>query len=115
MFRGVLAWALLTTATASQAQQSSRPDIVVGDFEGSNYGDWKVEGTAFGKAPARGALPGQMAVEGLEDTQRVIHDGIIAEKWSEAPSRDKSARRTEPSDHRSGENCAGLLFAIRVF
>ncbi len=42
-----------------------RPDLPVASFEGDDYGGWTVEGTAFGTAPARGALPGQMAVEGF--------------------------------------------------
>ena len=41
------------------------PDIVIADFEGDDYGTWTVEGTAFGRGPARGTLPGQMAVEGF--------------------------------------------------
>jgi fructan beta-fructosidase len=45
---------------------ADRPDIVIADFEGSDYGEWKVAGEAFGKAPARGTLPGQMHVEGYE-------------------------------------------------
>ena len=48
------------------ARAEDRPDLVVADFEGNDYGDWKVTGSAFGKAPARGALPGQMAVSGFE-------------------------------------------------
>lgn len=40
-------------------------DIVVADFEGTNYGAWKVTGKAFGNAPARGTLPGQMLVDGF--------------------------------------------------
>lgn len=40
-------------------------DIVVADFEGADYGAWQSTGEAFGKAPARGALPGQMAVDGF--------------------------------------------------
>jgi len=40
-------------------------DILVADFEGTNYGAWRVTGEAFGAAPARGAFPGQMSVEGL--------------------------------------------------
>lgn len=40
------------------------PDILLADFEGESYGDWKAEGEAFGSAPARGTLPGQMRVEG---------------------------------------------------
>jgi fructan beta-fructosidase len=43
-----------------------RPDIVFADFEGDDYGDWKVAGTAFGKGPARGTLPGQMPVSGFK-------------------------------------------------
>jgi fructan beta-fructosidase len=46
-------------------------ELVVADFEGSDYGKWKVEGEAFGKAPAKGTLPGQMHVEGYEGKQLV--------------------------------------------
>src|SRR5688500_5499406 len=40
-------------------------DVVFADFEGLDYGMWKVEGEAFGKGPAKGTLPGQMHVEGF--------------------------------------------------
>lgn len=40
-------------------------DILIADFEGSNYGDWEVTGTALGSGPAQGALPGQMEVTGF--------------------------------------------------
>jgi len=39
-------------------------DIPIADFENRGYGDWKVEGEAFGRGPARGALEGQMEVTG---------------------------------------------------
>ena len=55
----------LVTASFLLAQTPKRPDIVVADFEGQTYGDWQVEGEAFGKGPARGALPSQMKVEGF--------------------------------------------------
>ena len=42
------------------------PDILVADFEGDDYGQWKVEGKAFGDKPAKGALPNQMAVSGFK-------------------------------------------------
>jgi len=42
-----------------------RPDLVVADFEGDTYGDWKTTGTAFGPGPARGTLPNQMPVTGF--------------------------------------------------
>lgn len=41
-------------------------DRVFADFEGENYGEWTVTGEAFGKGPARGALPGQMEVSGFQ-------------------------------------------------
>ncbi len=43
---------------------ADRSEIVVEDFEGDTYGQWKVTGEAFGKGPARGTLPGQMHVSG---------------------------------------------------
>ena len=53
----------LATASGLLAQPPKRPDIVVADFEGETYGDWQVEGEAFGKGPARGTLPSQMKVD----------------------------------------------------
>src|SRR5437016_6043999 len=41
-------------------------DILIADFEGTNYGNWKVTGEAFGPGPARGTLPGQMQVDGFQ-------------------------------------------------
>jgi len=37
--------------------------VLFADFE-DGYGDWTIEGAAFGEEPARGALPGQEAVTG---------------------------------------------------
>ena len=53
--------ALLWLALETRAAE----DIVVADFEGTNYGAWRVTGDAFGRAPARGTLPGQMTVDGF--------------------------------------------------
>jgi sucrose-6-phosphate hydrolase SacC (GH32 family) len=38
---------------------------VLADFEGDDYGAWRVSGAAFGASPARGTLPGQQAVDGF--------------------------------------------------
>jgi fructan beta-fructosidase len=40
-------------------------DLLIADFEGKDYGAWKVNGEAFGTGPAAGTLPNQMAVEGF--------------------------------------------------
>lgn len=41
-----------------------RPDVLIADFEGKDYGAWTTTGTAFGIKPAQGTLPGQMHVSG---------------------------------------------------
>jgi fructan beta-fructosidase len=41
-------------------------DIVIADFEGPDYGAWKVEGEAFGSGPARGTWPNQQPVSGFQ-------------------------------------------------
>src|ERR1700688_4662651 len=51
---------------SARPEKAPRPDIVFADFEGKDYGDWKVTGTAFGSGPAKGALPGQMPVTGFK-------------------------------------------------
>lgn len=45
---------------------AAEPDLLIADFEGKTYGDWKAEGEAFGPGPARGTLPRQMQVSGFE-------------------------------------------------
>ncbi len=47
------------------AQTPARPPTVFADFEGQNYGDWKVEGEAFGSRPATGTLEKQQDVSGF--------------------------------------------------
>ncbi len=49
-----------------KAQDSPRADLVVADFEGETYGQWKTAGEAFGTSPAKGTLPGQMHVSGFK-------------------------------------------------
>ncbi|MBI5384310.1 MAG: hypothetical protein HZA90_06440 [Verrucomicrobia bacterium] len=46
-------------------EQPKRPPVVLADFEGANYGDWKAEGEAFGAAPAKGTLQSQQPVSGF--------------------------------------------------
>ena len=41
-----------------------RSTKLIANFEGETYGDWKVEGTAFGTRPAKGTLSGQQDVTG---------------------------------------------------
>ncbi len=63
MARQLLSAVMLAAAMAAWAAES---DILIADFEGKDYGDWKVTGDAFGPGPAKGTLPGQMRVSGHE-------------------------------------------------
>lgn len=53
--------ALIVIATDTD---KPRPDLLVADFEGADYGAWTKTGQAFGAGPAKGTLPGQMPVSG---------------------------------------------------
>ena len=68
-FRPLALWlcaaGVLLAPTQAPAADPPRADLVIADFDGESYGAWTVEGSAFGTAPARGALPGQMAVDGF--------------------------------------------------
>lgn len=55
----VLFFGLLTGVHAA-------PDVLIADFEGDTYLDWKTTGLAFGKAPAQGTLVRQNPVSGFK-------------------------------------------------
>lgn len=50
---------------------TAESDILIADFEGETYGNWKVEGRAFGPHPAAGTLANQMDVTGFRGKQLV--------------------------------------------
>ena len=58
-------FALTSKCGAAPSLISNRTDIVIEDFEGTNFGAWKVTGEAFGNGPAHGTLPNQMTVDGF--------------------------------------------------
>jgi len=43
---------------------SDAGDIVLADFEGGTYGDWKATGAAFGSAPSTSTMPNGKKIEG---------------------------------------------------
>lgn len=66
----ILAFILASSAFPAKCRAESvltrqRPDLIIEDFEGTNYGAWKVTGEAFGAGPAHGTLPHQMTVDGF--------------------------------------------------
>ena len=56
---------ILLATSAILAAPAVGADLLIADFEGDTYTPWQVTGDAFGSAPAKGALPGQMHVEGF--------------------------------------------------
>ncbi|MGP0064389.1 MAG: hypothetical protein ACLQGP_12430, partial [Isosphaeraceae bacterium] len=65
MKRITFAVLVLALAQLAQGKQSGADsDILIADFEGPTYGDWKTTGEAFGPGPALGTLRGQMPVDG---------------------------------------------------
>ena len=61
----VLAAIAAVLCVAAMAGGAERVEVLVADFEGKDYGEWKVEGEAFGPGPARGTLANQMEVSGF--------------------------------------------------
>jgi fructan beta-fructosidase len=53
-----------TCAEKDRVEDEAAEDIVIADFEEETYGDWTVEGKAFGSGPSKGTLPDQPAVSG---------------------------------------------------
>ena len=73
---GGRAWMNLAAAQTPEQETADTDDrgrdtLLFADFEGKDYGDWTVEGDAFGRKPARGTLPGQQPVEGFSG------DGLV--------------------------------------
>lgn len=69
--KSILTTLVVIAATTLCATRSlaAQPDIVLADFEGDDFGAWKITGKAFGEGPTKGALPGQqnnMKVEGFQ-------------------------------------------------
>ncbi len=56
---------LVTFVLLLSSSAFAADDLLIDDFEGKTYGDWKVEGKAFGPGPAQGTLPRQMQVSGF--------------------------------------------------
>ena len=66
VFKRPNATTVFSSAKKSTRPRKDRPTVVLTDFEGDDYGDWKVEGEAFGTGPASGTLSGQQNVDGFQ-------------------------------------------------
>src|ERR1017187_2726258 len=62
----MLATILLFGAVLAAPSLRAADDILIADFEGPDYGQWKATGESFGPGPSQGTLPGQMQVDGYK-------------------------------------------------
>jgi non-lysosomal glucosylceramidase len=73
-----------------------RPDLPVSDFEKPTYGDWKVEGDAFGAGPVeRTALPGYQGDVGGE-SKRIVNSHASAPGADIAEKDSRTGKLTSP-------------------
>ncbi len=110
---------IATIAIGVGAANAQSPDVLIADFEADNYGSWKVEGRAFGPGPARGTLPGQMAVEGYEGKGLVnsFHGGdatVGSLKSPEFAINRKAIRFLIGGGGWAGQTCMNLIVDGRV-
>jgi sucrose-6-phosphate hydrolase SacC (GH32 family) len=94
-------------------------DFLIADFEGTDYGDWKVTGTAFGSGPARGTLPNQMPVTGYQGKALVnsFHGGDDSEGTLTSPEfriRRKRINFLIGGGRHPGKTCINLLVGGKV-
>ena len=75
----LFSFVLILAGTVSGSADDAEKDILINDFESKDYGDWKVEGEAFGDGPAKGTLPGQMEVSGYEG-ERLVNSFLGRDK-----------------------------------
>ena len=89
-------------------------DIVIADFESRDYGNWIVEGEAFGKGPVHGTLEEQMEVSGYEGRRYVnsYHGGDEATGTLTSPTFQVERRYINfliGGGRFSGETCINLM------
>ena len=107
-------------AKAPARPPEPRPPIVLADFEGDDYGDWKVEGEAFGKGPAKGTLagpagrqrlPGQGAGQHVPRRRRAAGQAHLARVHDRPAVHQLPDRRRQTTP---GKTCINLLVDGKV-
>jgi len=57
---------LFCVAFTSRAFAEEGRDVLINNFEGSDWGDWRTEGEAFGPRPAQGAWEEKVVISGYD-------------------------------------------------
>jgi len=60
-------WLLVLTAHLTFLSHCSAGDLVIGNFRGTNYGDWEQTGTAFNSGPASGDRLAKLGITNSRD------------------------------------------------
>ena len=68
MKSAVLSYLLVYCAVlvAGVADARAAEDLLIADFEGADYGQWKTTGNAFGQGPGKGKVADQRNVTGFQ-------------------------------------------------
>jgi sucrose-6-phosphate hydrolase SacC (GH32 family) len=109
----------LSLCVASTDLAEARKDILIADFEGADFGDWKATGEAFGRGPAHGTLPKQMPVTGYlgRGLANSYHNGDDSQGTLTSPAFTVRRRRINfliGGGQFPGETCINLLVAGKV-
>jgi len=65
---------LLSVILSGTSLRAADSMIFIADFEGEDYGDWKISGEAFGEKPMRGTLPRHMRLSSFRGKGLVSSD-----------------------------------------
>ncbi len=114
-----LAVSIIFLAGAMSRAVAGDGDILIADFEGADYGQWKATGEAFGSGPAHGTLPDQMPVSGFQG--RGLVNSYLKGDGTTGTLTSPEFRIERPfisflvgGGHHPGETCVNLLVDSKV-
>ena len=92
--------------------KKTRPVIVFEDFEKKDYGKWTMQGTAFGKHPAKGTLENQNPVSGFKGKDTIFADQLSRTGLGSYPFRLSRHWQGTPASRQQGSTT--LLCGLRI-
>ena len=108
---------LATAATLARADEP-RPDILIADFEGNDYGDWTATGDAFGESPATDEYLGGTGATFNVSGRKLVNTLANPKGDGATGTLTSSASGAEKSPTRRGSSCASTArksFRKRAF
>ncbi len=104
---------------SAQTRANPRPDVILADFEGNDYGAWTATGEAFGRGPAKGTLADQNPVTNFVGKGLVNSflkgDGTVGRLTSPSFTVDRDFINFKiGGGNRTGMTCINLLVGGKV-